>query len=77
MQTTNCNTNNNTCVVPAARSASRYHPLIPNRTCHVNRDTLEGYAYTSPAVQFHPNGVQFGFVWPSARTPHGGASYVW
>ncbi len=20
----------------------RYHPLIPNRTCHVNRDTLEG-----------------------------------
>ena len=24
-----------------------------------------------------PNGGQFDFAWPSARTPHGGASYVW
>ena len=28
-------------------------------------------------VQFHPHGGQSDFVWLSARTPHGGASYVW
>ena len=27
------------------------------------------------AVQFHPHGGQFDFVWLSARTPHG--AYVW
>ena len=31
----------------------------------------------SRAVQSHPNGGQFDFFWPPARTPHGGASYVW
>ena len=29
----------------------------------------------SPAVQFHPNGCQFDFVWLSARTLNG--AYVW
>ena len=37
------------------------------------------YVYASRAVQFHPNGGQFSFVWPPARTMHpprrGG--YVW
>ena len=33
--------------------------------------------YASRAVQFHPHGGQSDFVWLSARTPHGGASYVW
>ena len=33
--------------------------------------------YASRAVQFHPHGGQSDFVWPPARTPHGGASYVW
>ena len=31
--------------------------------------------YASQAVQFHPDGGQFDFVWLSARTPHG--AYVW
>ena len=31
--------------------------------------------YASRAVQFHPNGGQFGFVWLSALTPH--VAYVW
>ena len=31
--------------------------------------------YASRAVQFHPHGGQFDFVWLSARTPHG--AYVW
>ena len=31
----------------------------------------------SRAVQFHPHGDQFDFVWLPARTPHGGALYVW
>ena len=35
------------------------------------------FAYASRAVQFHPHGGQSDFVWLSARTPHGGASYVW
>ena len=39
-------------------------------------DVLETM-YPSRAVQFHPHGGQFDFVWLSARTPHGGASYVW
>ena len=30
---------------------------------------------THRAVQFHPHGGQFDFVWLSARTPHG--AYVW
>ena len=29
----------------------------------------------APAVQLHPHGGQFNFVWLSARTPHG--AYVW
>ena len=33
--------------------------------------------YASRAVQFHPHGGQPDFVWLSARTPHGGALYVW
>jgi len=33
--------------------------------------------YASRAIQLHPNGVQFDFVWLPARTPHGGASYAW
>ena len=33
--------------------------------------------YALRAVQLHPDGCQFDFVWLSARTPHGGASYVW
>ena len=33
--------------------------------------------YVSRAVQFHPHGGQSDFVWLSAHTPHGGASYVW
>ena len=33
--------------------------------------------YESRAVQFHPHGGQSDFVWLPARTPHGGASYVW
>ena len=37
----------------------------------------ESCRYVSRAVQFHPHGGQFDFVWPPARTPHGGASYVW
>ena len=32
--------------------------------------------YAPRAVQFHPHGGQSEFVWLSARTPHGGASYV-
>ena len=41
--------------------------------------TDQPLVYASRAVQFHPDGGQFGFVWLSARTmhPHGGASYVW
>ena len=35
------------------------------------------HMYTSWAVQVHPDGGQSDFVWLSARTPHGGASYVW
>ena len=38
---------------------------------------LELKAYASQAVQFYPHGGQLVFVWLSARTPHGGASYVW
>ena len=34
-----------------------------------------GHMYASRAVQFHPHGGQFYFVWLSARTPHG--AYVW
>ena len=34
-------------------------------------------AYAPRAVQFHPHGSQSDFVWLSARTPHGGALYVW
>ena len=33
--------------------------------------------YASRAVQFHPHGGQSDFVWLPARTPRGGASYVW
>ena len=33
--------------------------------------------YASRAVQFHPRGGQFDFVWLSARTPHVGPQYVW
>ena len=33
--------------------------------------------YALRAVRFHPDGRQFDFVWLPARTPHGGASYVW
>ena len=33
--------------------------------------------YDDRAVQFHPHGGQSDFVWLSARTPHGGALYVW
>ena len=35
------------------------------------------HKYVSWAVQFHPHGGQSDFVWPSARTPHGIALYVW
>ena len=34
-----------------------------------------GPRYTARAVQFHPSGGQFDFVWLSTRTPH--AAYVW
>ena len=34
-------------------------------------------AYASRAVQLHPHGGQPDFVRLPARTPHGGASYVW
>ena len=33
--------------------------------------------HTPGAVQFHPNGVQFGFVWLPARTMHTHGAYVW
>ena len=32
---------------------------------------------SSRAVQFHPHGGQFDFVWLSARTPHVGPQYAW
>ena len=38
---------------------------------------VNGQAYAERAVQFHPHGGQPEFVWLSARTPHGGASYAW
>ena len=38
-------------------------------------DTQAANVYASRAVQFHPHGGQFDFVWISARTPHG--AYVW
>ena len=43
-------------------------------TIHTDTD---GYAYAPRAVQSHPRGGQSDFVWLPARTPHGGASYVW
>ena len=39
-------------------------------------DTL-WYASRSLQLHLHPHGGQFDFVWLPARTPHGGASYVW
>ena len=39
-------------------------------------EKLAGAGYASRAVQSHPDGGQSNFVWLSARTPHGGASYV-
>ena len=33
--------------------------------------------YAPRAVQFHPHGGQFDFVWLSARAPHVGPQYVW
>ena len=40
---------------------------------------FEGGVYASQAVQCHPHGGQFDFVWLSARTmhPHGGPQHVW
>ena len=48
-------------------------------TCTPSRRAwAAGAASTLPrAVQFHPHGGQSDHVWPSARTPHKGASYVW
>ena len=38
-----------------------------------------GMLYASRAVQFHPHGGQFDFVWRSARTmqPHVGPRHAW
>ena len=36
-----------------------------------------GNQYASRAVQYHPHGGQFDSFWLPARTPRGGASYVW
>ena len=33
--------------------------------------------YATRAVQLHRHGGQSDFAWPTARAPHGGASYVW
>ena len=38
---------------------------------------LRVFRHASRAVLLHPRGGQFDFVWLPARTPHGGASYVW
>ena len=38
-------------------------------------DVFADTLYASRAVQLHPHGGQFDFVWLSARTPHG--AYVW
>ena len=40
------------------------------------QDVVPQQRYASCAVQFHPDGGQFDFVWLPARTPHAGASYV-
>ena len=47
-------------------------PMMPRNL--VSKITLMK-RYASGAVQFHPHGGQFDFVWLSARTPHG--AYVW
>ena len=53
--------------------------------CYASRYAMQGElywgvnaadGYTPPAVQPHPHGGQFEFARSSARTPHGGASYV-
>jgi hypothetical protein len=52
---------------------------VPSR-CDVAYAAGTGWSrrwYESWAVQFHPDGGQFDFVWPSARTPHVGPQYVW
>ena len=36
-----------------------------------------GLRYASCAVQFHPDGGQFDFVWPPARTMHPQGAYGW
>ena len=41
----------------------------------IQRDHRKPSVYAPRAVQFHPNGGQFGFVWLPARTPHGAC--VW
>ena len=63
------------CKVPNTNDTTTYI----NANWVTSWDGTNKHAYASRAVQFHPNGGQYDFVWPSARTmhPHGGATYVW
>ena len=48
---------------------------------HARRDKYEDSEdkeeVRAPSRLIPPDGGRSDFVWPSARTPHGGASYVW
>ena len=60
--------------VGGGRGAQADH--VPGRVLPRCRRRLRG-RHASRAVQFHLDGGQSDFVWLTARTPHGGASYVW
>ena len=49
-------------------------------TAHFTGKGIQGCAqleYAPRAVQFHPHGGRFDFVWLPARTPHVGPQYAW
>ena len=63
---------------------TRQNPVVwsdPTQPCsfpgRVWRSDPNATVSVPRAVQFHPHGGQLDFVWLAARTPHGGASYVW
>ena len=51
--------------------------LVSQQVNYLKFPKFAGAGYAPRDVQFHPHGGQSDFVWLSARTPHGGASYVW
>ena len=57
----------------------KMYPLLKGYLNFWLHNRTDAGGYVSRAVQFHPDGGRFDFVWLPARTmhPHVGPQYVW